>query len=187
MGVEARPIPVTRLLNQEGVVAAVALAGLVFTSNGIVAALSPTSSWLIAVGAGLATAGIVSGALFGLRSFVPLRRLEAWQRVMVSGWSFGDAAVVACFSGLAEEALVRALLQPLIGLVPAALLFALLHLVPDWRLVAWPVIALVLGLCFGVLFDLWGYPAAAAAHVVVNLISLIRLRRQRVKPGEYEV
>jgi len=52
----------------------------------------------------------------------------------------------ALLSGLAEEALLRALLQPVIGLVPAALLFAVLHLVPDRRLWMWPVIALGLGL-----------------------------------------
>ena len=43
---------------------------------------------------------------------------------MVAGWSKGDALAVAVFSGLAEEAFIRALLQPLIGLVPAAAVFA---------------------------------------------------------------
>ena len=64
---------------------------------------------------------------------------------MVEGWSAGDALAVAVFSGLAEEALIRALLQPLIGLVPAAAVFAVLHLVPDRRLWMWPVMALLLG------------------------------------------
>ena len=107
--------------------------------------------------------------------------LEAWQRKMVKGWSMTDAAVVAVFSGLAEEALVRALLQPVIGLLPAALLFAALHAIPDRRLWLWPVIALLLGIVLGVLFEHAGYPAAAAAHIVINAISLLRLQRPAVE------
>jgi len=97
---------------------------------------------------------------------------------MVRDWTMLDAVAVGVFSGLAEEALIRALLQPWIGLVAAAVLFALLHIVPDRRLWAWPVIALVLGLVFGLVFERWGYPAAALAHLVVNLVSLLRLRRK---------
>jgi membrane protease YdiL (CAAX protease family) len=96
---------------------------------------------------------------------------------MVTGWSVTDAAAVAVFSGLAEEALVRALLQPIIGLLPAALLFAALHFLPDRRLWLWPVLALILGMVLGKLFEIGGYPAAAAAHVTINAVSLYRLQR----------
>jgi membrane protease YdiL (CAAX protease family) len=96
---------------------------------------------------------------------------------MVRGWSATDAVAVAVFSGLAEEALVRALLQPLIGLLPAALLFAALHFMPDRRLGLWPLLALTLGVMLGGLFEFGGYPAAAAAHITINAISLSRLRR----------
>jgi membrane protease YdiL (CAAX protease family) len=96
---------------------------------------------------------------------------------MVRGWSATDAVAVAVFSGLAEEALVRALLQPLIGLLPAALLFAALHFMPDRRLWLWPLLALTLGVMLGGLFEFGGYPAAAAAHITINAISLSRLRR----------
>jgi membrane protease YdiL (CAAX protease family) len=96
---------------------------------------------------------------------------------MVRGWSPTDAIAVAVFSGLAEEALVRALLQPLIGLVPAAILFAALHFMPDRRLWLWPLLALLLGMMLGGLYELGGYPAAAAAHVTINAVSLCRLQR----------
>jgi membrane protease YdiL (CAAX protease family) len=98
---------------------------------------------------------------------------------MVSGWSATDAIAVAVFSGLAEEALIRALLQPIIGLVPAALLFAVLHLVPDRRLWLWPVLALLLGLVLGLAFRIGGYPAAAAAHLLINALAFMRLRGAR--------
>ena len=83
---------------------------------------------------------------------------------------------VAVFSGVAEEALIRALLQPIIGLLPAAAVFAVLHVVPDRRLWIWPLMALSLGLVIGGAFSKWGYPAAAAVHVVINGLSLARFR-----------
>jgi len=96
---------------------------------------------------------------------------------MVASWRVADALAVALLSGLAEEALMRALLQPIVGLVAAAALFAVLHIVPDRRLWPWPVMAFGMGLVFGLLFERWGYPAAAAAHAAVNAVGLIRLQR----------
>jgi membrane protease YdiL (CAAX protease family) len=95
---------------------------------------------------------------------------------MVKGWTITDALAVAVFSGLAEEALLRAVVQPLIGLLPAAAIFAVLHLIPDRRLWLWPVLALAMGVVLGVVFELAGYPAAAVAHMVINGLSLLRLR-----------
>jgi len=178
--VDPVPIRATALLHQEGVLAVVAAVGLFFRGQGPMTALLPRTPWIESLGAGV-VAGGVALAFMGVLLFVPIvKDLERWQAGMVQGWSFFDAVAVAVFSGLAEEALIRALLQPWIGLVAAAVLFALLHIVPDRRLWAWPVIALVLGLAFGLVFEQWGYPAAAAAHIVVNTVSLLRLRR---KPG----
>jgi membrane protease YdiL (CAAX protease family) len=116
-------------------------------------------------------------ALWVIRTLPPLRELERWQRTMVEGWTVFDAVAVAVISGLAEEALIRVLLQPVIGLVPAAMLFAVLHVIPDRRLWLWPVLALVLGLGLGLLYEVAGYPAAAAAHILMNGLSLLRLRQ----------
>ncbi len=176
--VDPVPIRATALLHQEGVLAVVAAVGLFFRGQGPMTALLPRTSWVESLGAGVITGGAAL-ALMGVLLSVPVvKDLERWQAGMVQGWSFFDAVAVAVFSGLAEEALIRALLQPWIGLVAAAVLFALLHIVPDRRLWVWPVIALVLGLVFGLVFERWGYPAAAAAHIVVNMVSLLRLRRK---------
>ena len=170
-------IPAVVLIHQEGVVAVIALVGLALSANGI-------SGGLAAKGP-LAPA-LLTGALAGVGSFLilwlirglrPLSDLEKWQRHMVHGWTVTDAAAVAVFSGLAEEALVRGLLQPVIGLLPAAAVFAVLHIVPDRRLWLWPVVALILGLVLGGVYELGGYPAAAAAHIAINALSLTRLRR----------
>jgi hypothetical protein len=63
-------------------------------------------------------------------------------------------------------------------------LFSILHVVPDRRLWLWPVLAFVMGLVFGGLFGVLGFPAAAAAHVAMNGLSLARLRRIGVRDGE---
>ena len=176
----ANQLPAVRpvlLLHQEGVIGLVAVIGLGLKDGHPIAGLAPHGplGWSILIGALVGVAS--SGALWLTRRLPPLAELQRFQERLVRGWSAVDAAAVALLSGLAEEALLRALLQPVIGLVPAALLFAVLHLVPDRRLWMWPVIALGLGLVLGMVFSRWGYPAAAAAHCAINALALMRLRR----------
>ena len=176
--IEPTPIRATALLHQEGILAVIAAVGLFFRGQGPMTALLPRTSWIESLGAGVFT-GLVALAFMGALLLVPVvKDLERWQAGMVQGWTTLDAVAVAIFSGLAEEALIRALLQPWIGLIAAAVLFALLHIVPDRRLWVWPVIALILGLVFGLIFERWGYPAAAVAHIVINMVSLLRMRRK---------
>ncbi len=173
---EIRPVPATAVVHQEGVIALVALAGLVFTERGIVAGLAPIGRLEVGLAVGAACGLVLALLMYLLRAVPALGELEAWQRRLVGHWSRGDAITIAVFSAAAEEALMRALLQPVIGLAAAAALFAVLHVVPDRRLWPWPVMAFGMGLVFGALSRWWGYPAAAAAHAAVNLVGLIRLR-----------
>ena len=97
------------------------------------------------------------------------------------GWSPGgpstDAVAVAVFSGLAEEALMRALLQPVIGLVPGRRRsLPCSTSCPTGSCGSGRFSRSLCGLVLGGLFDVWGYPAAAAAHVVINALALLRLR-----------
>jgi membrane protease YdiL (CAAX protease family) len=174
-----KPVPVRAalLVHQEGALALLALVGLSFTERGILGGLAPAGAAAGSVAAGIFCGAAVVGVLWLMRDLAPLGRLEAWQRELVAGWSLSDAIIVAVVSGLAEEALVRALLQPAIGLLPSAVVFAIVHVVPDRRLWFWPVFALLCGIALGLLFDTFGYPAAAAAHLVINLVALLRLRR----------
>ena len=176
-----KSIPAVVLIHQEGVIGVIALVGLSLRSEGLVAGLAPNGSAAMAILSGLGVGAICAVALWLLRRLPPLADLERWQRLMVRGWSATDATAVAVFSGLAEEALIRALLQPVIGLVPSALLFAVLHFIPDRRLWLWPVLALVLGVVLGLVYEVGGYPAAAAAHIAINGFSLLRLQRAAVE------
>jgi len=175
------PIRATALLHQEGILAILAATGLFFRGQAPLTALLPSTGWLESIGAGLITGGVCLVLLFGLLLIPAVKELERWQAGMVQGWTVIDAVAVAVFSGLAEEAFIRVLLQPWIGLVAAAAVFAVLHIVPDRRLWPWPVIAMALGLAFGLVFERWGYPAVATAHIVVNMVSLLRLRRSYPK------
>lgn len=162
-----------------------ALIGLSLHGPGPATALLPRSTWAAAAGMGVLGAALSVLVLLCLLWIPALRRLERWQAGLVREWSICDVVAVALLSGLCEEALLRALLQEWIGLLPAAFLFAVLHTVPDRRLWMWPVIAFAMGVVFGVLFEYWGYPAAALAHILLNLVSLLRLRHHRVvgEPG----
>ena len=172
-----RAIPAVAIIHQEGVIGVIALVGLSLRAEGVLAGLAPRGTLVTGAFTGVVAGGLCAVGLWALRRLPALVDLEQWQRQMVRNWSLTDAVAVAVFSGLAEEALIRALLQPVIGLLPAALLFALLHVVPDRRLWLWPVLACALGAGLGMIFEFGGYPAAAAAHIVINAIALLRLQR----------
>jgi len=165
------------LVHQEGVLALLAVIGLSFTDKGVLQALAARGPLIWSVAVGILAGLVCVGVLWSIRRLPPLERLERWQRVVVETWSTTDAVAVALISGLAEEALLRAFLQPIIGLIPAAVVFAVLHFVPDRKLWFWPLFALISGLLLGGLFEIWGYPAAAATHIVINTVALVRLRR----------
>ena len=164
------------LVHQEGVLAVLAVIGLSLGEKGVLPALEAHGSLLGSLAMGILAGLACVGVLWLIRKLPPLERLERWQGAVVAKWSTTDAVVVALISGLAEEAMLRAFLQPIIGLIPAAILFAVLHFVPDRTLWFWPLCALISGLLLGGLFEVGGYPAAAAAHIVINLVALIRLR-----------
>jgi membrane protease YdiL (CAAX protease family) len=171
-----RMIPAAMIIHQEGVIAVIALIGVWFRDSDLAVAFVPRGGLAPSIFFGVGTGLGCFLLLWLARTAGPLHHLESWQRRMVEGWTVSDALAVAVFSGLAEEALIRALLQPVIGLGPAAVVFAALHFVPDRKLWMWPVVALLLGLVLGGVFAKWGYPSAAAAHVVINGLSLVRFR-----------
>jgi membrane protease YdiL (CAAX protease family) len=173
----ARAIPAVALIHQEGFIGVIALVGLSLRAEGVAGGLAPRGSLVVGVFAGLVAGAICAATLWAVRRLPALADLEEWQGRMVRDWSATDAIAVSVFSGLAEEALIRALLQPVIGLLPAAALFAALHIVPERRLWLWPVLAFALGAVLGMIFEFGGYPAAAAAHISINAFALVRLQR----------
>lgn len=169
----------TTILHQEGLFALLAFLAIFLRQGDVLSALAPAGPILISVGMGVAV-GLLLSLVDLLLSGAPLfRDLESFQSEMIAGWSLQDVFAVSLLSGIAEEALMRAFLLPWIGLIPSALCFALLHIVPDRRLWLWPVMAFAMGLLLGLLFLKWGYPACATAHILINALSFLRLLRVR--------
>lgn len=95
---------------------------------------------------------------------------------MIRSVGYPVTFVVVIASGLGEEALFRWGLQPVIGVVPAALLFGFSH--GGWRRGMWAyvVAAAISGTLFGVMYvvskDLWVPVIAHAAHNVLSTVLL---------------
>jgi membrane protease YdiL (CAAX protease family) len=90
--------------------------------------------------------------------------------------SLRDCVVLAAASGVAEEALFRGALQPLLGLVGASLLFGVAHFVPRRELLPWMLFSLAAGFGLGWLYELTGnLVAPVVAHAGVNAVNLRRL------------
>ncbi len=93
--------------------------------------------------------------------------------------SAGETLLLALASGIGEELFFRGALQPVVGLLPASLLFGVAHLVPSWPLALWSLFACGAGLLFGMLFQHTGnLLAPVVAHVAVNALNLHWLVRR---------
>ena len=98
--------------------------------------------------------------------------------------SHRNIALLSMFAGVFEELLFRAALQPVIGLVPAALLFALMHaqsalFAPSrTQAVAYLAIIVAIGLLLGCVFNTFGLWAAIALHSVYDYVALRLLAPQ---------
>jgi uncharacterized protein len=93
------------------------------------------------------------------REFGRILGILSWQEVF---W-------LALASGIAEEALFRAALQPLWGLTIASLCFGLAHVGPGRRFLPWTVFAVAFGFLAGALVE-WrsGLLLPAVVHITVN-------------------
>ncbi len=128
-------------------------------------------------------AGLAVGLLLVLATMlaeprVPaLRRLSELLAPMVAPFHPGRIALLALLSGVCEEALFRGPFQHSLGYVAASVVFGLMHGGLSKRYIAWSTFALVAGLTFGLLAEVYGsFWPAALAHVVVNGINLRRLK-----------
>ncbi len=123
------------------------------------------------------------GIMVGL-AFVALTRIAvvrfAWAQHLTQSFhdvlgplGTRDIIILAAASSVGEEFLFRGALQPWIGIVPQAVLFALLHVGPGKKFVPWTASALGMGLAFGLISDATGnLGGAIAAHFTINFLNL---------------
>ena len=126
------------------------------------------------VGLGLAAGGMVvaAGALLRRRLRLALD-LEAALRETLGRRGILEIALLALFSGVAEETFFRGALQPVLGWVAASLLFGAVHFVPRKAYLLWTPFAVVVGFLLGGLYEwsgnIW---APVTAHVTINALNL---------------
>lgn len=115
--------------------------------------------WSVPLGV-VAAHSVAKTVKLSLPMFSVTERLtKTAQRGAPSAIGKPDAYLSDALAGLSEEAFFRGLLQPLIGVVPTAILFGLAH--GGWRreTIFWAfvagVIGLVLGLWYMVTTDIW--------------------------------
>ena len=128
---------------------------------------------------GWAVVGVILGLLivalshFFLDRFSWAQSLSDWFSSVLGPVSWKDALVLALLSGFGEEMLFRGALQPTLGLLPATIIFGLMHWPPRKELRPWTVVTTILGLFFGIATELSGHlTAAIVAHFVINFINL---------------
>jgi membrane protease YdiL (CAAX protease family) len=143
-------------------------------------ALTPERSLVVSLGGGVALALLVVLASRVLvRRARWARRLHLGFRGLLGELSDGQVLAFALASGLVEELVFRGALQPLLGWVPTALAFGLIHVGPDRRFVPWTISAVVVGLLLGGLYELTGHLAGCVlAHVLVNFVNLRHIRAE---------
>lgn len=149
------------------------------------------------------------GIALGVTTVIATRILEKtteWARVLGEEFRkiLGDLTpnqvfVFAVTSGVAEEVFFRGFLQQalteyvfgtetpgmILGLVVASLVFGLVHIGPDReKFLPWTIMALVLGVLFGVLYLYTGnILAPLIAHFTINFFNLLHIAGDRDDDG----
>lgn len=144
---------------------------------------SPETPALDLAGGALLAALLLGLWALGRRLFAAGREIEVEIAALLGPLGRDEALALALLSGIGEEFFFRGALQAWLGWLPAALAFGLLHIGPRKAFRIWTAFAVVAGLAFGLWVELRGALAAPIlAHVLVNGVQLMRLRRLAPPP-----
>lgn len=98
---------------------------------------------------------------------------------LIRALSPSEIMALALSSGIAEELFFRGAMQPVLGLLLSSAIFGLVHVGPRKVFLAWIAWAFVMGLLFGMIFELtgilWG---PVLAHVWINQRNMTYIRRR---------
>jgi len=136
--------------------------------------------WWLDFGLGLGAGAILLGLWALARRTLPgAIHLEESLSGLVRGGETSEVLALAALSGFAEELFFRGAVQGAWGLVPATVLFALLHTGPGAGFRLWTLFAAAAGLLLGGLVVWRGnLSSAVVGHFLVNAVNLHRLARQ---------
>jgi hypothetical protein len=132
----------------------------------------------LGLGLGLALAVVALTPVFVDRARWA-RALHAELAELIHPLSRSEIMVLALSSGIAEELFFRGAMQPVLGLTLSSAVFGLVHVGPRKVFLAWITWAFVMGLLFGLIFELtgvlWG---PVLAHVWINQRNMTYIRRR---------
>jgi membrane protease YdiL (CAAX protease family) len=95
---------------------------------------------------------------------------------------FVDLLLIAAAAGVSEEMLFRGVIQPHVGLVPASILFGLLHFVTPAYAVAATLMGIYIGLTFQASDSLF---AVIVLHTLYDLYALAYIK-YRAEPTDFD-
>jgi membrane protease YdiL (CAAX protease family) len=143
--------------------------------EGLMAETFPLPAGIVLGGAAGITFGLGIARLtrFSVYRFRWARTLHTEFRGLFGPLSNVDILAYSVFSAIGEELFFRGAMQPVLGIVPASIIFGMLHFAPGRKLMPWPLQAVAMGFAFGGLFWLSGNLAAPVlAHFTINYQNL---------------
>lgn len=131
----------------------------------------------VALGTALALATVASTPLL-LKRFSWARELVGELRPIIDPLSSPEVLLLAISSGCAEELFFRGAMQPVVGLVATSVVFGIIHTGPKRVFLAWSLWAGLMGLLFGLIFELTGVLLGPVlAHVAINATNMAYMKR----------
>lgn len=105
--------------------------------------------------------------------------LEQLFQEILGELSLQDIFFIAAFSAVCEEYFFRGLIQYYIGLLPASLMFGLLHSGPSKRFLPWTVFATLMGFVLGGLYMSFNNIfIPIGVHFLINFVNLCFIQKK---------
>lgn len=139
--------------------------------------------WAVQVAAGIWCGGAAAVVILLMVNMDVFKELREWmeRRFRLLGLNWWLVLLYSVFAGVFEELLFRHALQPLIGLVPAALLFVAVHGYFRLKPRGMWIVGIALSgfsIVLGILYERIGFWSAAAAHATYDMAVLTVLLEQ---------
>ena len=132
--------------------------------------------------------GTVSGLLFAFiaswitdRSFMREVNLKYTDMLGQLQLTTGEIVFISFCAGLGEEFLFRGTLQPLMGIVPTAVIFVALHgyiSFKDWRITIYGIYMTLVIVALGWFTHELGILSAIIAHTIIDIVLLKKIEKQ---------
>ena len=154
-----------------------------FQHNLLISAFTWPADWHL--GLRLLAIGLIGASVLLIFNYIfeeQFPSFKAFRHIlmqMIGAASVPTSIYLAVVSAFGEELLFRGAIQPELGLIGTAILFGFLHLGPQGVMSIWTLWAVLSSLLFGWIFQATGsLIPVILCHIVVNTISMLRLRIQ---------